>query len=196
MSLNLCVDIDGTITEAFYWIDYANKYFGTDLKPHQVTRYDIHEVLNIPREAYQSFYDMHRNEIHGNAKPRKYAELVLWKLSHQHNMSYVTARSPEIMDVTKSWFEKHSLPKCSLHMLGSHYKVEKAKELNCDIFIEDRYENAVELALNGFKVLLMDCTYNRQPLLPGITRVTNWLDAYDEIETTRLENKRKYIEIA
>ena len=69
-----------------------------------------------------------------------------------------------------------------LHMLGSHYKVEKAKELDCDIFVEDRYENAVELALSGFQVLLMDCSYNRKPLIPGITRVTSWLDVHEEVQ--------------
>jgi hypothetical protein len=68
-------------------------------------------------------------------------------------------------------------------MLGSHYKVERAKQLECDIFIEDRYENAIQLALEGFQVLLVDCSYNRLPLLPGITRVRDWIEIYEEIET-------------
>jgi uncharacterized HAD superfamily protein len=29
----------------------------------------------------------------------------------------------------------------------------------------------------------VDCSYNRLPLLPGITRVKDWIDIYEEIET-------------
>jgi len=55
MKLNLCIDIDGTITEPFYWLNFANDYFGTSLKPFQITKYDIHEVLHLPKEQYLDF---------------------------------------------------------------------------------------------------------------------------------------------
>jgi uncharacterized HAD superfamily protein len=51
MSLNLCIDIDGTITEAYYWLKAANRYFDADIQPYQVKEYDIHNVLNVSREA-------------------------------------------------------------------------------------------------------------------------------------------------
>ncbi|WP_409228921.1 hypothetical protein [Gudongella sp. SC589] len=196
MSLNLCIDIDGTITEAYYWLDAANRYFNSSIQPYQVKEYDIHHVLDVSREDYQEFYRLHWQELHGNAKPRKYAELVLWKLFMQHNISYVTAREPVTRDTTVQWLRRHGMPEMDLHMLGSHYKVDKAKELDCDIFVEDRYENAVELALSGFQVLLMDCSYNRKPLIPGITRVTNWLDVHEEIETIKLKKQKLAPQIA
>lgn len=183
MKLNICVDIDGTITEPYYWLDMANRHFGTDIKPYQVTTYDIHEVLKVSREAYNEFYNLYAETLHSKAEVRENAEIVLWKLDQQHNVFYVTAREQWIRKTTENWFVKNDLPLAQLHMLGSHYKVERAKQLECDIFIEDRYENAIQLALEGFQVLLVDCSYNRLPLLPGITRVRDWIDIYEEIET-------------
>lgn len=183
MKLNICVDIDGTITEPYYWLDMANSHFETDTKPYQVTTYDIHEVLEVSREAYNEFYNLYAETLHSKAVVRENAEIVLWKLNQQHNVFYVTAREQWTRSTTENWFRKNELPLAELHMLGSHYKVERAKQLECDIFIEDRYENAIQLALEGFQVLLVDCSYNRLPLLPGITRVKDWIDIYEEIET-------------
>lgn len=200
MKLNLCIDIDGTITDPYYWLDLANKHFQTNIKPSQVTKYDIHEVLKIPREDYLKFYEAHWEQIHGKADLREEVKQFLWKLEQQHNIFYVTAREARMKAVTEEWFRRNDLPQGQLHLLGSHYKVDKAKELNCHIFIEDRYENAIQLAEAGFQVLLIDCYYNRQPLIPGVTRVFDWRDIYKIIEEHNrsfeaiLENAYKTIE--
>lgn len=196
MKLNICVDIDGTITEPYYWLDAANKYFEASIKPYQVTTYDIHEVLGVTREDYNEFYNLHAEKLHSGAEIRENAEIVLWKLSQQHNVFYVTAREQWVRKTTENWFRRNDLPMAELHMLGSHYKVERAKELECNIFIEDRYENALQLALEGFEVLLIDCSYNREPLIPGITRVTDWLDIYSEIQMINTKLNRSETRIA
>ena len=59
-------------------------------------------------------------------------------------------------------------------MLGSHDKVKQARELSCDVFIEDRYENAIQLSLAGFQVLLVDCPYNRGALPRSVQRISSW----------------------
>lgn len=182
MNLNLCIDIDGTITEAYHWLDLTNEYFGTKIRPSQVTDYEIHKVLQVSREEYSEFYNKYGEYMHGNEKLRENAELILWRLNQEHNVYYVTAREEKMRAVTENWFKENKLPIEQLHMMGSHYKVDKARELECHIFIEDRYENALQLALAGFEVLLMDCYYNRLPLIPGITRVSNWMDICEEIE--------------
>ena len=182
MKLNLCIDIDGTITGAYYWLDIANRYFEKNIKPSEVKVYDIHEVLKVPRQVYLKFYEMYGEEIHTQADLRQNAKEVLWKLNQKHNLYYITAREKRLEEVTKGWFHRNALPQGELYLLGSHYKVNQAKKLSCDIFIEDRYENAIQLALAGFEVLLMDCNYNRLPLIPGITRVYNWKEVYKVIE--------------
>ncbi len=191
MKLNLCIDIDGTITEPYYWLNFANQYFGTKVSPSQVTEYEIHKVLNIKSDEYLHFYEKFGEKIHLEAKPREDAGVVLRRLDQLHNIHYVTARESRMTEVTEKWIKIHDLPNGGLHVLGSHYKVHKAEELECDVFIEDRYENAIQLALGGFKVLLIDCEYNRKPLLPGITRVYSWIDILEEINSLENEISKK-----
>lgn len=182
MRLNLCIDIDGTITEPYYWLDMANRCFGTNITPSEVTTYEIHEVLSIPRGDYLRFYEEHGVELHEKAKLREDAKQFLWELNEKHNIFYVTAREARMKEVTERWFSRNNLPTGELYILGTHYKVDKAKELSCNVFIEDRYENAIQLAQAGFEVLLIDCTYNRGPLISGITRVSSWREIYNKIE--------------
>lgn len=179
--LNICIDIDGTITEPYYWIEDANKYFNKNIKPEDVIKYEIHEILEVTSEEYLLFYKIYKEKIHLGAAIRENSEKVLWNLSNMHNIYYVTAREKELKNTTEKWFKVNNLPNAELFLLGSHHKVNKAVELKCDIFIEDRYENALELAGSGFNVLLIDTEYNRKPLIQGIKRVYDWKDIENEI---------------
>lgn len=69
------------------------------------------------------------------------------------------------------------------------YKVDKARELKCNMFIEDSYDNAVQLSNADFKVLLIDTNYNRKPLNESITRVYNWTEIYGIINELFLQGK-------
>ncbi len=180
--LTIGIDIDGTITDPFYWLDLANQYFGTAVRPEEITIYEIGEVLGLKKEEYMKFYEDCKEEIHMKAGVREGAKEKLHKIFQEHEAYYITARDESLYDLTHHWFDKHELPKEKLYTLGSHFKVEKAKELGCDVFIEDRYENAVELAAEGIKVLLMDCSYNQEPLIPNMIRVKNWEEAALVIE--------------
>lgn len=179
--LNICIDIDGTITEPYYWIEDANKYFNKNIKPKDVIKYEIHEILGVTSDEYLMFYKIYKEKLHYNAAVRENAEKILRNLSNMHNIHYVTAREKELKNTTEKWFKVNSLPNANLFLLGSHHKVNKAVELKCDIFIEDRYENALELARAGFNVLLIDTEYNRRPLIQGIKRVYNWMEIEKEV---------------
>lgn len=189
--LNICVDIDGTMTEPYYWLDKANTYFKTNIHPCQVTEYDIHNVLNIKRSDYLKFYDLHGQALHRNSKPREYASPVLNRLASNHNLYYVTAREECMRTVTLEWFEKHNMPQAPLYLLGSHHKAEQAKSLECDIFLEDKFENAIELAMADIKVLLIDCTYNRYATVLDTERVFCWSDIETKINLIASEHNTK-----
>ncbi|AOY77474.1 5' nucleotidase, NT5C type [Clostridium formicaceticum] len=180
--LNLCIDIDGTITEAYDWIPRANDYFSRKIAPKDVKVYEIHEVLGVSRKAYDEFYTLYGEVLHEEAKIREGVKTIVNELYKQHKIHFVTAREEKMKDVTNRWFIHHQISSHSLSLLGSHNKVTKAQELACDIFIEDRYENAMQLSLAGFEVLLMDCHYNQGILPPKVTRVNNWYEISDIIE--------------
>ncbi|MCX7903154.1 MAG: hypothetical protein N2486_01455 [Caloramator sp.] len=186
---NICIDIDGTITDPFYWLDLANYYFDKDVKEDDVKEYEIYKVLNISQEEYNKFYRMYSELIHFRARPREFASEILKDISQKHNIFYVSAREQRLMNITEKWLKKHAFPKGEIYLLGSHNKIQKAKDLKCDIFIEDRYENAVDLANEGFEVLLIDCPYNRKPLKEGIQRVYNWEQIHEMIELIEKERE-------
>jgi hypothetical protein len=180
--LNLCIDIDGTVTEPYYWLERANKYFGRQVNPEDVTAYEIHKVLDIDEGDYNEFYDLYGKLLHKEAEARFGASEVIKKLYHNHNIHFVTAREEIMRDVSLEWLKDHQIPLDTISLLGSHYKAGKARELNSDIFIEDCYNNALQLSKAGFDVLLVDCSYNKGSLPHNVSRVKNWFEIMKFVE--------------
>lgn len=177
-TLNICIDIDGTITKAYDWLDMANKYFKKNITEDQVTEYEIHEVMGIKRQEYDDFYNRNKFKLHSDQKLRDDAKLVITALHQFHNIYFVTARDLELKTLTHLFLRNNEIPYDNLFVLGSHYKVDKAHELDCNVFIEDNYNNAIQLSEAGFNVLLMDTNYNRKPINDKITRVNNWNEIF------------------
>ena len=188
-NLNICIDIDGTITDAYYWLNITNKYFNKHITEEEITQYYIHEVMGIKQEEYDEFYEQNKIEIHSQQKLRENVQDSIEKLSIIHNIYFVTARDKSLTMFTHSYLKKNQIPYDDLFVLGSHYKVDKAKELNCDVFIEDNYDNALQLSNAGYKVLLIDANYNRKPLNDNIVRVYSWKEIYSIINKLLLQSK-------
>ncbi len=189
--LNLCIDIDGTVTEPFYWLERANHYFNKQIKPDDVSVYEIHKVLDVYEDDYNEFYDLYGKLLHKESEARFGASEVIKKLYHHHHIHFVTAREEKMKDISIEWLDRHQIPRDSIDLLGSHYKVDKAHELKSDLFIEDCYRNALQLANAGFDVLLIDCAYNKGVLPQNVIRVKNWFEIMKLIE---IRAQRKYLD--
>jgi len=187
--LNICIDIDGTITDPYYWLSYANNYFNSNISENQVTSYDISKVLNIKQNDYLEFYEKFKFEIHTNQKLRPDVKDILDELYKFNNLYFVTAREKSLELVTFLYLLNHEIPFDEIYILGTHNKVPKAKDLNCDIFIEDSYDNAIELSNSGFKVILIDTNYNRLPLNHNIIRAHNWMEISQIITEISIEKE-------
>lgn len=188
-NLNICIDIDGTITDPYYWVSYANEYFKLNITKDQVTEYEIHKVLNIEESAYLKFYEELKVEIHSKQPLRNDVKEVIDILHKYNNLYFVTAREKSLELLTFSYLLNKEIPFDEVFLLGTHNKVPKAKELDCDIFIEDNYDNALQLSKNGFKVILIDTNYNRYPLNSNITRVDNWNEILQIINEISIEKE-------
>ncbi len=182
--LNLCIDMDGTITEPYYWLTRANEYFKTSIQPADVNGYEIHKILEVTQEDFNHFYDLFGKVLHKEAEIRFGAREVIAK-SYQdyHKINFVTAREEKMRDVSLEWLSRHQMPMDSIHLLGCPNKVGKATELESDIFIEDSYDNAIQLAESGFDVLLLDCNYNKGGIPSNVMRVNSWFQIANIIET-------------
>lgn len=172
--LNICIDIDGTITDPYYWLDYANNYFNLNVTENEVTDYNIAKVLNIEEYEYEKFYEENKFLMHSEEKLRENAKDVLDILYLFNNIYFVTARDKSLELLTNRYLKHYKIPFDDVFVLGTHHKVPAAQKLNCHIFIEDSYNNAIELSNNGFKVLLLDTNYNKLPLNNNIIRVYDW----------------------
>jgi uncharacterized HAD superfamily protein len=75
---------------------------------------------------------------------------------------YITARSIGA-EVTQEWLKKHGFPTAPIYCVGSgESKVEVAKKACMDIFVDDSYDNFVELNKNGIFTYLYDAPYNQR----------------------------------
>jgi len=180
--LNLCIDIDGTVTEPYYWLEQANRYFDRQVKPEDVTVYEFYKVLDVGESDYDEFYGLYGKLIHRESNARFGASEAIRRLYREHRIHFVTARDQKMTETSMEWLARHQMPMDSIHHLGSYYKVEKARELQSDLFIEDNYNTSVQLAKAGFDVLLIDCTYNKGPLPENVTRVKNWSEIEKIVE--------------
>jgi uncharacterized HAD superfamily protein len=186
-SLNLCIDIDGTVTEPYYWLQKANEYFGGNIKPKDVHDYEINKVYNVEESRYKDFYRIFGMSLHRDSKMRIGASKIINKLYKYHQIHFVTAREYKMKEVSIQWLDKFKIPMDSISLLGTHDKVKRASELDCDIFIEDRYENAIQLAEAGFDVLLIDCSYNKGVLPINVKRIKCWSQIENYINVLSLQ---------
>ena len=186
---NICIDIDGTITEPNDWLPFANYYFKKELKSKDITIYEIYQLLGIEEEEYNRFYDQYGEEMHREARIRNGVKDVINKWYDQYMIHFITAREERMRAVTLEWLDNNQIPMDSIALLGNTNKVQQAKITGCDIFIEDKYENAIQLAQAGFEVLLIDCGYNKGELPANVTRVRNWAQIENIIENRFQSNE-------
>jgi len=75
---------------------------------------------------------------------------------------YITSRSiPK--QWTEEWLDKNGFPTMPVHSVGlGESKIEVAKKSGIDIFVDDRYENFVELNNAGICTYLFDAPHNRR----------------------------------
>lgn len=174
--LNICIDIDGTMTDPYYFMPYFNKYFGKNLTEEECEHHRIDKLYGLSKDEIEIFYEKEGENMHRNATILPKVKQVIDNLKINHNLYIVTARRKEMEHITKEWLNKHDINDIKLYSLGSYYKVDKALELNCDVFLEDNPQNSIELANAGIKVLLMDTNYNKMVSHKNIIRVENWND--------------------
>lgn len=181
--LNICVDIDGTITSPYHFIPYLNELYNKNITEEQCNTCDWETLYEIKMDRMLS--EFHEKYIHsyGEASVVEGAKEIIEELCSENTVYFVTARSESLTEITKKWLEDSGFSGIEVHLLGSDYKVEKAKALNCNVFIEDNPYNATQLADEGIKVLLIDTNYNKGIVHENITRVNNWIEIKEFIDS-------------
>ncbi|MGM0410958.1 MAG: LNS2 domain-containing protein [Bacillota bacterium] len=179
------IDIDGVITDEGsandnIWHNALCDHFSQNLNRIKNV-YDFAEAYNLSERELNEFINENIEYIYKNVKVYPKASKVINQLyNNGFKIHLITARHKEYNNITKNWLKKHSIPYHSL----SHEddKAPLALKKNIELFIEDNYNNAIDIANNGIKVLLMNKYHNlNRELINNITRVNNWDEIVENI---------------
>lgn len=138
---------------------------------------DIDGVITKPSQKNNKESDF---SFYSKAEIREKADEIINILFKFHNIFMVTERDKSLELLTNQYLIYHKILCNKVIVLDNEDKVSIAKQRNCDIFIEDCYETAIELAKNNIKVLLIDSDNNKSQV-KNIIRVSNWKQIYKVI---------------
>ena len=182
IKLNICIDIDGTITSPYHFIPYLNELYNKNITEEECNTHNWEVLYGVDMNTMISEFHEKYMHSYGEAKVVDDAKNIIDELKKNHNLYFVTARDAKLTDITKNWLNENGFEEIDVYLLGSDYKIQKAKELECHIFIEDNPSNAMQLANEGMKVLLIDTNYNKEIEHENIVRVNNWIDIHGFIQ--------------
>lgn len=171
----VCVDIDGTIIDPYFFIPYLNNLNGVNIDK---KNYNSIKWTDTYGDRFVSLYrnfDTIFTYVYEEAKLLPDVLETIEMLEHRgYNVYFVTARDTKIDSITKKWIEKNGMNPDRVISLGTKNKVNIAKKLGCDVFIEDDPGNIEQLLSAGFEVIALDTNYNKGVAGERLTRVSNW----------------------
>lgn len=113
-------------------------------------RYDV-------AEQYKSFTPEAMEEFYMSLKPKVKPEDIPFE---PH--CYITSRSVPV-ELTMRWLQRNGFPAVKVYSVGHGVsKVDVARESGIDWFVDDRFDNFVELNNAGICCFLMDMPHNRR----------------------------------
>lgn len=175
---NIGIDIDGTVTDPATFIPYLNQAFNKQLQYEEITQFHLPPLYGITDEEFFKWFEKHEGSIYSKALIANTAKEVLDDLAQLHHLVYISARHGRYHHLTLEWFKQHSIPYHHVDLLGSHNKIEMARKHAVDIFLEDRFENANDLAEElSIPIILFNTPYNQGNLHKDVTRVNHWKEA-------------------
>lgn len=139
------LDVDEVIAD---WVGHWTKYHG------QVTP----EFWNFDKDIRYKFEAMKDNKEFWLSIPPKINPKTMPFEPH----CYITSRIiPK--EWTEEWIQLNGFPTMPVYSVGNGAsKVQVAKESGIDWFVDDRYENFVELNQNGVCCYLLDAPHNQR----------------------------------
>ena len=192
--MKIGIDIDGTITTPYYWLEFFNKHFNKSLEGKDIKSYEYYPELDITKEEFIRFRSENLEKIHNLADLRldaaAYINLLYFEDMDTH---IITAREEKLTPLTKKWLQKNGVVYKGLYHLGTTAKTNLALQLELDVFIEDRFETAMDMVNCKIPTILFNTHYNQLGHHPMIYRVNTWKEAYNILKSIDLKKKDENI---
>lgn len=179
-------DIDGVLTNdddgnCNIWLKEASKYFG---EPILKRSYYIEEAFNKSKEEVQEFFKERINTIFSSVPVREHAVETIRDLAKRDcTIHLITAREERHRNITETWLNNHQIPYHSLTMSPvnqSYSKGKRCQELGVQFFVDDKIENAVDVANQDVYTLLFHASHNLNHQT-GLPLVKSWLEVQEHI---------------
>lgn len=179
-------DIDGVLTndddgECSIWLKEASAYFG---QPILRRAYYIEDAFSKSRSEVQEFFKARLETIFKTVPPREHsAETIQGLFSRGCTVHLITARDERHRGVTENWLYRHNIPYHTLSMSPAHQsysKGAKCQELGVEFFVDDKAENAEDVASRDIYTLLYHASHNRHHET-SIPLVKSWLEVQAHI---------------
>ncbi|WP_251555046.1 5' nucleotidase, NT5C type [Neobacillus muris] len=172
------IDIDGTVTCPASMIPFINQAFELNLTYEEVNEYDLTPFVNVPEDVFAKWFLENEPLIYKGSPLAAGAKKVLNRWKQQFELFFISARGPQLLEVTEKWFQRHEVTYDHIELIGSHDKIDAAKRHHVDLFFEDKHDNAVMIHEScNIPVILFNTPYNQDPLPDGVIRVNNWDEA-------------------
>lgn len=139
------LDIDEVLAD---WVGHWTKLHGQE----------VPETWNFDRNIRKKFQSLSENKDWWLSIPVKTEPSEI----HFEPHCYITSR-PIPLEWTQEWLDKNGFPTTPVYSVGyGESKVEIAKKVGLDIFVDDRFENFVELNKAGICTYLFDAPHNQR----------------------------------
>lgn len=180
MVLKFGIDIDGTVTSPTTFVPYLNKSFNLNLTYNDIKDYNLAKAVNITDEEMSKWFLQNEAGIYQESPLAENVRETLEQWHQDYQLIYISARDKRYEEITYDWFAENNMPYHAIHCTGKHNKVVPVQENKIDLFFEDNYKNACQIAEEcGIPVVLFDTPYNQGPLPNMVKRVSNWQEAKD-----------------
>lgn len=184
--MKIAIDVDEVLAEYQNgFIEFHNKYYGTNLKRHHFAKsYKLEDAWGgTEDEAIDKVYHFYQTKDFKKMEPVPGAIEAVRKLAQKHDLFVVTSRQNFASPVTLEWLDKHFPDTFSGILFANHFakegapkdKSEICKEIGAELLIDDSLTYAKDCAKKGIKVKLFDRPWNQTENLPkNIQRVFSW----------------------
>lgn len=181
MNKIILVDIDGVLANNVYSIiRLAYKLFDVQITAKDVATFEMNDVLDA--DQVQAIIT-HPDFVLG-AIPNESASAFMMTLQSYNWKSHIVTSRPEFQrTLTVSWLDQFNIHYRTLAM-GVSDKADYARTHGIEFSVEDKYQNAVDLAgivTVSYLFTPPDCLYNQGELKPKMKRVTSFYEIWDDL---------------
>lgn len=198
--LNVYIDIDNIIADfeqAFRKL--LNKRTGKSLVKEDIKEFDFYKDFGITKEEERNIHkEFVANKGYEKLKEIEGCKKGIRELGDISKIYFITARPDILRKTTLEWLKKSGIEVEEEQLVFTKNKADDRYVI--DIVVEDKWEDAIELANKGKYVILYDYPWNRKRDENGnitkhenIHRVRSWKDIVAKVNALA-EEKRESIE--